>query len=68
MGLLSLCEDIFKQSDKVLNNIQLKISRDIGCQRLINVRMIMRKLKKWVHEKWIRTVRERLHRTRDNNL
>jgi len=51
MGLLSLCEDIFKQSDKVLKNIQLKISRDIGCQRLINVRMIMRKLKKWVHEK-----------------
>ena len=26
MGLLSLHEDIFKQSEKVLNNMQLKIS------------------------------------------
>lgn len=33
MGLLSLREDIFKQSEKLLNNMELKISGHIGCQR-----------------------------------
>lgn len=33
MGLLSLHEDIFKQSEKVLNNMQLKISVITNAQK-----------------------------------